>query len=885
VRRTLRAFWRRVGDPFVRSRRERELASEIDAHLALHIADNVRAGMTPADARRDALVALGGVEPMKEAYRDRRGLPFVETLGHDLKFGWRMLVKEPGFALVAIAALTVGIGANVAIFTLANALLLRPLPAVNPDRVVRVATFNFSSTPYDEYVEYRDVNRTLEHLAAFNGVSLSLRLDDTPEHLFGMAVTGNYFELLGATVARGRPILRSDDERGAPGAVVLGDRFWHRRFGADPKILGRTVTLNGQPYAVVGVGHPRFAGTMAPFVPDVFVAWNGPGMEPPGGAEGSAFFSRTAHLIGRLRPDATIFQTQADLGAVAAGIARRHPDTRANLRVTVYPGRTLAAEFSDAVTVFVSLLAGIVGLVLLIACVNIANLLLARSAARRREIGVRLAMGAGRRRLVRQLLTESAMLAAIGATCGVLLAVGLTRLVAAIDLPLPIPIELNLSFDWRIAVFAVAVTGLTTILFGLVPAWQAAKVALVGSLKDGTPGAGAARSRLRSVLITAQVALSTVLLITGAVLARGMTAAHAIDRGFVSTNVLTASLDLHAGGYTTDRGRALLDTLIDRLEGTAGITAANAAFIVPLTLSNNQTRFYREGEDPRADTRPLVYFNQVTRGHFRTMGIPLIAGRDFTRADGPGAPDVGIVNETLAADFWPGENPVGRRLRMRTSPGEAIRWIEIVGVARNSKYVRIGEDPASFLYRPLAQDYQAGVTLLVRTTGEPMAVLPVVRSVVRSIDAELPVFNASPLDAVTAVSLVPVQVAAMVSGVLGLVGLLLAAVGLYGVMSFIVRQRTKEIGTRIALGATPGEVIRVMTWQGMRWTLVGLAFGLGVAWLGTRLLTNLLYGVEATDPVAFIGIVGLLSATALLACVLPARRASRIDPLVALRQD
>jgi putative ABC transport system permease protein len=883
--RVLRALWLRLGDRLLRRRRERELQSELDAHLAMHVDDNLRAGMTPGEARRHALIALGGVEVMKEQYRDRRSLPFLDTFLRDAAFGWRLIVRNPGFSTVAVAALGVGIGANVAVFSLANALLLRPLPAYEPDRIVRVATFNFSATPYGEYEVYRDNARTLESLMAFNGVSLGLRDGGDPEHIFGMAVTGNYFGGLGVSVARGRPIAPADDDAGAPGALVLGDRFWRRRFAADPDIVGRVVSVNGQSYTIVGIVSPKFAGTMAPFVPDVFVPWNGPGIGPARATEGSGFFSRPVHVLGRLRPDATILHAHADLNALAAGIAARSPD-RPDLRVTVYPGRTLHAEFSQAVTVFVTLLTTIVGLVLLVACVNIANLLLARSAARRREVGVRLALGAGRWRLVRQLVTESAIVAALGSFVGCVLAWALTRVVSALELPMPIPVELDLSFDWRTLVFAVGMMGLTTMLFGLVPALQASKVAVTASLKDGSPGAGRGRSRLRSALVTSQVALSTLLLVIGAVLARGLTTAHAIDRGFSGSHVLTASVDLGAGGYTADRGRVFLEDLLQRLGDTPGVAASNLAFIVPLTLSNSQTRFYAEGDDDGiARGRPLVYFNQVTRGHFRTLGIPLLAGRDFTPADRPGSPAVAIVNQTLAELFWPGESPLGKRLQMRNVRGEGGEWIEVVGLAKNSKYVTIGEDPAPFLYRPLPQDYQSAVTLLVRTTGDPTAILPGVRAAVRSIDPELPLFNISPLDAVTAVSLLPVQIAASLAGALGVVALVLAAIGLYGVMSYLVRQRTSEIGTRIALGATPSDVIRVITRQGMRWTVVGLAIGLAAAALLTRLLTSLLYGVNATDFTAFAGITLVLGLTAYAACYVPARRASRLDPLIALRYE
>lgn len=857
------------------------MSAELQSHIELHIDDNIRAGMPPDEARRRALVSLGGVEALKEQYRDRRGLPWLETVLQDVRFGLRMIRRNPGFSTVAIGALTIGIGANIGIFSVANAVLLRPLPIADPASVVRVATFNFSNTPYGEFLTYRDGNRTLESLATFTGVSLSLREGDVPEHIFGMAVSGNYFATLGVAAARGRTILDADDRIGATGMLMLSDRFWRRRFNGDPGVLGRQIRVNGQAYLIGGITSPEFLGTMAPFVPDVWVPWNGPGI----GGAGAGASQRSGQVVGRLRPGVSEFQAQTDLNALAAGIARESPTRPADLRVTVSMISTLSPEFAPAVMLFVGALTALVGLVLLIACVNIANLLLARSAARTREVAVRLAIGAGRWRLIRQLLTESALLAVLGTAGGAMVAALIVRVVSAMDVPTPIPVAVDLSFDWRTLAFAAALASVTTMLFGLVPAWQSARTTLTMAMKNGTAGAGFTRSRLRALLVVSQVALSTLLLVTGAVLIRSMAVARAIDIGFATDGVMTASIDLGAGGYTTDRGRAFFDDVLTRLEQTPGIRAATLTPLVPLTLSNNMQPFYTDGDPVGRGERPFVYFNHVTRGHFATLGIPLLQGRDFTAADRPDGLPVGIVNETLARLFWPGQNPIGRRLQARDAKGQGEPWIEIVGVVRNSKYVTIGENAVPFLYLPLTQHYHGELTLLAKSAMDDGAALAAMRGVVRSLDPELPLFNVSPLARVTAVSLLPVQVAAAVAGALGTVGLLLAAIGLYGVMSFVVRQRVNEIGTRIALGATPRDVIRVITRQGMRWTALGLTIGLGLSWLLTRLLTNLLYGVEATDPVAFLGITMLLAATAYAACYVPARRASRMDPLIALRHE
>lgn len=880
--RWLRALVFRLGEPFLRGRRDRELAAEIASHFQMHVDDNIRAGMDPDAARRHAAVKFGGVEAMKETYRDRRGLPLFDTFVQDLRFGWRMLARNRGFTAVALTALAVGIGANIAIFSLANALLLRPLPIRDPAHVVRAYSYRFSNTEYSSYLEYRDQNRTLSQLAAFQLASLSLRTGTAPEHLFGMVVSGNYFDALGVLAARGRTITPNDDRPGAAGVAVLSDGCWRRRFAADADAIGRVVTINGHAFTIVGIAPPEFTGTMAPLTPELWIPWNAPGMAPAGGDSTGA--GHDVHMIGRLKSETTLAQAQADLSLIASGIAQRFPATNRNLRVSVYSARTLIDEISGPAAGFVALLMGIVGLVLLIACVNIANLTLARSAARRREIGVRLALGAGRRRLIRQLLTESGLLATLGTIAAFAIAFVTVRTVAALDLPTSIPIRLDLSFDLPIVVFSAGIAVVTTLLFGLIPAWQSSKTEVTSSLKDGAPGSGTTRSRLRASLITAQVVMSTLLLVTGAVLGRSMASAGRIDRGFVSDRVLTASVDLETRAYSRERGAAFFEQLLDRLERTPGVLSVNLVEIVPLTLSNNETQFFKEAQS-ETDRAPGVRWNPVSRGHFSTLTIPMVAGRDFTPADRDGAPLVAIVNETLARTYWPGENPIGRRLRALATSTTFGPWIEVVGVVRDSKYTTIGESPQPFLYRPLAQAYRPAATLLVKTAGDPMSALPVVQAEVRALDPDLPLFNVSTLEAATAISLLPVRIAAVLAGSLGAVALLLAAIGLYGVMAYVVRQRTAEIGTRIALGARPVDVIRLMTGQGMRWTAIGLALGLITSLLLTRLLTGLLYGVQATDAIAFVGITILLAVTAFAACYLPARRASRLDPLIALRYE
>jgi len=822
----------------------------------------------------------------KEGCREVGGWAWIDALAQDLRYGLRMLLKNRGFSFVAVTALAFGIGTNVLIFTLANALLLRPLAVANPESVIRAYTNVHSNTSYADYLDYRDSNHTLSALAAFQMASVSIRADGPPEHAWGMTVSGNYFDALGVTAARGRAIAPADDRIGAPGAIVLSDGFWRRRFGGDPTLIGHPLIVNGNSFTIIGVAPPGFTGTMAPLLPELWIAWNAPGFAPSRD-DIIRRRGRSAHLIGRLQPGVSRLQTQADLSVRAAALALEHPDTNRDLTITVYPGRTLSDDFGSAPTLFVALLMVVVGLVLLIACTNLANLLLARSAARRREIATRLALGAGRRRLVRQLLTESLLLSCCGGLTAFVIAVIVAQVIATMRITAMVPVGLPLDFDWRVVTFGVGLSLCTTILFGLTPALAATKRDVVPGLKDGLGTSGSQKSRLRASLMIAQVAMSTLLLVSAGVLVRSLVGAQAIDRGFSSDHVLVANFDLDTRGYAPDRGATFYEQLVERVEQMPGVIAANVVDIVPLTLSNQTRTILKEGQRPpeRADTLLPAYVNAVSRGHFRTLSIPLLSGRDFEATDRATSPQVAIVNQTLANRLWPRENPLGKRVREWDRRSSFGPWLEVVGLVRDSKYVTVGEDPKAFMYRPLAQAYKAEPTLLVKVAGDPLAAFPSIRDQVQSLDRDLPVFGATTLDDATSISLLPMRIAATLAATLGVVALALAAIGLYGVMSYLVRQRTREIGIRMALGAQPKSVISLLTRQGMYWTLVGIAVGLGMCALVTRMFSGLLYGVGARDPVAFVSVPLLLAVTAYLACALPGYRASRMNPLTALREE
>jgi len=803
----------------------------------------------------------------------------VHSFLADLRYGTRVLLKAPAFTAVAVTALALGIGANLTIFGFAWPLLVSPPRGIaNPASVVRVFTNRFSGTALPRYEAYRDRTHTLTALAAFRADLANLRMDGPAEQVVAMAVTGNYFSALGVGAAIGRPIVEADDRPGSPPVVVLGDRFWRVRFNASPSVIGQTMTINGARSAIVGVAPAAFAGTMTPIAPAFYVQ-----LGPRSGEDASV------QMIGRLRPGAAIGAAQADLTTIAIQEAGPRTDGTPPPMVTVYQARALVPELALPAGIFAGFLLTLVGLVLMVACANIATLLLARSAARRREIGIRVAIGATRGRLVRQMLAESLLLSTVGGAMAAVAALAASRPLAsaATALPSPVPLALDFAADWRLLLAVAALSLVTTMVCGLMPALQASRRDVLPALKDGVATPGPERSRVRALFMTAQVAMATILLVLAGLLVRGMLSARTLDRGFAGDGVLVAGINLESAGYGRERGAALYEALRDRLESTPGIAAATIADIVPLTLSNRAGPMVPETSSPPA----TVYNSRVSRGHFRTLGIPLLAGRDFSPADSAEAPPVAIVNEFLANRFWPGENPIGKHLRSWDGRQPTGASIEVVGLVRNSKYVTVGEEPRAFMYRPMSQEYVSTANVIVKTAGSrgsgrvDESALALLRAQVESLDPNLPLFGVMTLDAATSVSILPVRIAASLAAALGLVALALGGIGLYGVMTYLVRQRTREIGIRIALGADRTAVIRLIAADGLRWTLAGLTCGIAVSSGIALLIAGFLYGVRPADPIVFASVAVVLTTTAWAACYLPARRASRVDPIDALRDQ
>lgn len=820
----------------------------------------------------------------------------MQTLFQDLRYGARMLVKQPSFTLIVVFTLALGIGANGVIFSLVNALLLRPLPVDKPQELAAVYTSDFSSgelgaSSYPDYVAFRDRNQSFSGLVLYVPQPLSLNVDGVNERTFGEIVSGNYFSVLGLRPALGRGFLPEEDRKpGAAAVTVISHKFWQTRFGGDAAIVGRNIKLNGQPFTIVGVAPEKYTGLLRGIAVDWWVPAMMMDQLTPGNQNLTERGNRGMLLMGRLKPGVSLTQAQADFRNIAAQLYKEWPQAWENIRrqgraVSVVPESEsrIMPQARMPLMIFAALLLTVVGLVLLIACANIANLLLARAAARRKEIAIRLALGAGRGRLIRQLLTESILLALLGGSAGLALAVWGADLLMAFKPPVPIPLEINLPVDWRVLGFLAGLSLLTGIIFGLVPALAASRPEVVGALKD-EGGGGAGRGRLRGALVIAQVAVSLLLLICAGLFLRSLQNASSIDPGFDADNLLTVSMDLELQGYDEARGRQFSAQLLERVRAVPGIVSASLANGLPLGLGG-RSGITIEGYNSQQDEDMEVYNSTVAPGYFETLRIPMLQGRTFETQDHAEAPGVAIVNEAFAKRYWPGQPPLGKRIQtgaVREGTNTAP-YLTVVGVARDGKYNSLGEDATPFFYSNLTQQYASSPTLIVRTAGNPTDSLATVRNAVETLDKNLPLYDVKTMRQHLGVALLPARLAGGALGIFGLLALLLAAAGLYGVMSNAVAGRTREIGIRMALGANTFEVLQLILQQGMKLVLIGLVIGLAAALALTHLLKSLLFGVSTTDPLTFGAIAGLLTLVALLACWIPARRATKVDPMIALR--
>ena len=811
------------------------------------------------------------------------------TLLQDLRYGFRMLAKSPGFTIIAVLTLALGIGGNATVFSWIRAVLLSPLPGIaDAGHMAVVETVmpsgEYHTSSYPDFKDYRARNHVFSGLFGFElvGVEMSLREDAPPERVFGIIATENYFDKLGVHAAMGRTFHEEPNQAlNSDPYIVLGYGLWARRFGYDPNVVGQTVHVNGHPFTVIGVMPRNFYGTIVGINAEYFV----PMMMQPQVLPHENLEERWptfVHIMGRLKPGVTIAQAQQEMSTLAANFQQEYPTAEKGVGVFVAPVWIAHYGVQDFLRSVLGFLMLVAALVLLIACANVANLLLARATSREREIAIRAALGAARARLIRQMLIESLLLAAAGGLGGIFLALWGTNLLMFFLPPAHLPIGVPVGVDGPVLAFTLILSAVTGIAFGLAPAWSGSRTDLTQSLKEGGRGvgAGARAHHLRDLLVISEMVLATALLVGAGLLVRSLYNAEKTGPGFNPNHVALAAFDLRTSGYTGERAAVYFDRLIERIRANPGVESASLEQFVPLWF---QGRSYSsvtvEGYMPRPGEDAGIDLNVVGTGYFQTVQIPMVAGRDFSSQDRAGAPLVVIVNQTMAKRFWPGQEATGHRLRIQD------KWRTVAGVARDIKYHRVNEAPQPFIYLPMLQAGRTDANILVRSEMRTAAVLSMVRAAAQSLDAKVQPLVTDDLEGLVHVSLFANRMAATLATVLGVLGMLLATIGIYGVLSYSVSQRFREIGIRMALGAQSRDILRLVVGQGLRLAAIGAGLGAAFGLAATRTMSSLLFGVSATDPLTFASVVLLVSVAGGLAAYVPARRALRVDPMVALRYE
>jgi predicted permease len=815
----------------------------------------------------------------------------MSSLLQDLRYGARVLAKSPGLTAAAALSLALGIGANTMIFSWIKGTLLMPLPGVrNQTQILEIVDHSPAGTPNSiSYPDFRDiVARTdvLEGVFAHSSRWASLSTGDAgheAERVLALLVTGNYFDVLGVAPVLGRTFLPEENQAlGRNPVVVISYGLWQRRFARDPSIVGRTIKLNGHPFTVIGVTPEPFQGTQVMLSVALWAPLMMEQQIVPGDSRLELRGYHWLQVMARPKPGMARAQVNASLRTLSRQLALEYPETNEGRALDAVPLYRSPFGPQPILGPVLVILMAVAALVLLIACANVANLLLARALGRRREIAIRVSLGASRLRLVRQLLTESVLLALLGGAAGLVVAFWSAPLLMSFAPPTDMPIRLAAQTDTPLLAFTLALSLATGVLFGLVPALQAAKLDLVTAIKDdgASVASGYARSRLRDMLVGAQVAVSVMLLVCAGLFMRSLARAQFMDPGFETSDVLLASVDLFPNGYTEATGLSFQERLVDRLESLPRVRSVALSRRVPLAFGGSSSSGVSiDGYTPALNEEMSVTFNNVGPRYFETMGVPVVAGREFARADRLSERPVVIVNETMAKRYWRGRDPVGAFVRI----GQTAR--EVVGVVKDIKYEFLGEEPRPYMYLPLTQVYRADTVIHVRTDGDPATLAAAVRETVRAMDPELPVFDMKTMSAHMGFGTVTQRMAATLLSVFGSLALFLAAIGLYGVLAYAVGQRTREIGVRVALGASRGDVFRIVLSHGLTVVLVGLAIGLVAAGASARLVRTQLFGIPPTDVATYASTVLLFLGVAVLACYLPARRAQRIDPVIALRAE
>jgi predicted permease len=886
----MRAWSLRLAGFFQRKKRDAELAEELESHLQLNIEDNLRSGMSAEEARRDALIKLGGVEQTKQIYREQRGMPMIETALQDLRFGLRMLWRSPGFSLLAILCLTLGIGANAAVFSWMEGLLFRPYPLVaHQERLLALGgtARGESRGTALSWPDFQDLQRNctlFDALFVTKITGTTLSIGERAERTTGSIVSANYFDALGV-----HPILGRGFEPGenvgsqAHPVAVISYQLWQRRFKGDREIIGRTQRLSGVVHTIVGVAPEGFYGTFVGWAMNFWVPASMEEVFEDGGYKLEDRGARWIEAYVRLKPGVTREQAQQEVSAIAKRLETDYPATNRGRGIQLWPLWQTPFNNAGALLPTLEIMLAVVILVLLIACANVGNLLLVRSFARRHEMTVRLAIGAGRGRLLRQLFTEGLILSALGAAGGLLVAHWCG---SALVLLLParggISMHLPGEIDWRVLALSAGVCLLATLIVALVPAFQTRNLDLASALKAESHGVVNTRGRawVRSSLVVLQVSLSFVLVVGAGLLVQSLQKIRTTSPGFTTHAVVNTAVPVVAAGYDVPRAKTFEDELINRIQALPGVESAAFARLDPLGYGTySSSPIAVDGYQPPPEEQPSVEYNEVGPAYFATMGIPLVSGREFTRTDDEKAALAAVVNQTMAARYWRGQNPMGQRLQVKG------RWLQVVGVAADSKYSSMREPATPFFYVPLLQNFVRGGTLNIRTTLPLRTTEAAVAREVRGLDPNLALYEMITLQEQVDRSTSAQQVAVTLVGVLGGLALLLAAIGLYGVMSYAVSQSTRELGLRMALGAGASDLLRLVVSRGLALTVSGVLLGAVVALGFTRLLANFLFKVSPRDPLAFGSAFALLMLVSIAACFLPAWRAMRIDPMIALRDE
>jgi putative ABC transport system permease protein len=806
----------------------------------------------------------------------------METLLQDIKYGFRMMLKHPAFAAIAVIALALGIGANTAIFSVVNAVLLRPLPFTEPDRLMVVYESRVdrgssrSSVSYPNFADWREQNSVFEHMSTYRTNDLVLTGDGEPARLLAGVVNADLFPLLGVSPALGRTLLPEEDKPGDGGRVVmLSHRFWQQRFSGDPNVIGRGLVLAGKNYDVVGV-MPQ--GFQFPVDSEPVDLWTTVAIDSGMFTQRGAHYM---HVIARLKPGVTLAQAKAEMDGIASNLERQYPDENSHRGVTIVPAlESLVGDIRPALLI----LLGAVGCVLLIACANVANLLLARATTRHKEMAIRSALGASRARVVRQLLTESVLLALAGGALGLLVALWGTNLLVKLGGD-DVPRAAQIGLDLRVLGFTLLISLITGVVFGLVPALHSSKTDLTESLKEGGRGSseGARSNWLRGVLVVVEVAIAVVLLVGAGLLIQSLHRLQQVNPGFDSHNVLTFSIGLPEVQYKPQQQVEFYRELKSRLESLPGIRSAGAVMPLPLSGDRMRVTFETEGRPIAKSELPVTEIRTTGLDYFKTIGIPLLKGRDFTQRDDKKAPAVIIVNDAFAKQFFPGEEVLGKHIKPGISADDDEPVMrEIVGVVGNVKHRGLSVEAEPEAYEPHAQ-LTFDMAILAKTETDPRAIINAVQRELRAMDKDLPAYSIKTLDEYLAASVARPRFNTLLLAIFAGLALVLTAVGLYGVMSYSVTQRTHEIGIRMALGASQQTVLGMIVRRGMTLTAIGICTGLTGAFFLTRLLASLLFGVGVTDPATFVAISVILAGVALGACLVPALRATKVDPMIALR--